>query len=430
MLPAHHSLQFRVHTRVLLTLLVALAATAMLWAEPPHRVLLREADSATKAGDLPLAIEKLEATCALRPDYPRGRFLLANAYLTAGRGSDALAQLRNLGERGITSGALKSPAVVAALGNLEGFADVAARFQQNAQPIGNAVTRHTLPAQEGIVESIAIDQQGRYYFGDVRQRCIWMLDENGALKRFSQVQDGMLGIFGLAIDEARGVLWAGVSAVPEMAGYTATDSGGGYVAEYDLATGSYRRSLQLPTAGGWHVLGSLRLARDGSVFVSDSASPVIWRAAPGATQLEAWLEHDHFASLQGLDFSADGRTLYVADYANGIWRIDVATKQPTLLKPAGDTTLFGIDDLHVVDDALLGVQNGIAPSRIVRIALRGDEPHHAEVLLQGHAAMTDAATGVLRNGRFEFLANSGWALFEGNKSAPAPRDVTVLALDL
>ncbi len=34
MLLAHHSLQFRVHTRVLLTLLVALGATLALWAVP------------------------------------------------------------------------------------------------------------------------------------------------------------------------------------------------------------------------------------------------------------------------------------------------------------------------------------------------------------------------------------------------------------
>ncbi|MDP1581424.1 MAG: hypothetical protein Q8M02_14215 [Candidatus Didemnitutus sp.] len=33
---AFHSLHFRVHTRVWLTLLVALAATALLWAGPTH----------------------------------------------------------------------------------------------------------------------------------------------------------------------------------------------------------------------------------------------------------------------------------------------------------------------------------------------------------------------------------------------------------
>ena len=62
-------------------------------------------------------------------------------------------------------------------------------------------------------------------------------------------------------------------------------------------------------------------------------------AAPGATQLEAWLKHDQFVSLQGLDFSADGKTLYVADYANGLWRVDLATRTPTLLAaPARATT--------------------------------------------------------------------------------------------
>ncbi|MDP2137345.1 MAG: hypothetical protein Q8J74_05780 [Candidatus Didemnitutus sp.] len=57
---ATHSLHFRVHTRVLLTLLVALAATTLIWAEPTYRPLLREAGDAPRAADLPAAPLKFE----------------------------------------------------------------------------------------------------------------------------------------------------------------------------------------------------------------------------------------------------------------------------------------------------------------------------------------------------------------------------------
>lgn len=430
MLLAHHSLHFRVHTRVLLTLVIALAATAALWAEPPHRTLLREAADAQKAGDATLAVAKLEAARAARPDYPRVRFALAGLYTAAGRTTEALAELTALADMGLAANLDRQPAL-APLRELPAYTALTARFAANAQPAGTAATVATLPAQDGIIESVAIDAQGRAFFGDVRNRCIWVRSPAGEVTRFSQPQDGLLGVFGLAIDEQRGVLWAGVSAVPEMLGYTATDRGWGYLAEYDLRTGAYRRSLQVPTAGGTHIFGSLRLAADGSVFVSDSASPVIWRATPEATQLEAWLEHDGFVSLQGLDFSADGRILYVADYANGLWAVDVATRQPALLAPAAGTTLFGIDDLHCTGDALLAVQNGIAPARIVRLALTDGGPLRAEVRLQGAQQLTDVANGTVHAGRFTFVSPSGWSLYEQpSATPPASRDVVLHALAL
>ncbi len=424
---AHHSLQFRVHTRVILTLLVAVAATAVLWAEPPHRILMREATAAMQAGDTATTIAKLEAVRELRPDYPRARSALAGLYANAGRPDDAVRELSALADRGLVTNLARNPAF-ASMRDLPAFAALAERFTTNAAPIGTVATELTLPAHHGIIESIAVDAQGRAFFGDVRNRCIWVRSAEGEVTRFSQPQDRLLGVFGLALDEARGVLWAGVSAVPEMAGFTAADRGLAYLAEYDLRTGALRRSLPMATPGGEHVFGSLRIARDGSVFVSDSASPVIWRAAQGATHLEAWLEHGEFVSLQGLDFTADGRTLYVADYANGIWAIDVATKNPTLLRPAEDTSLFGLDDLHFRDGALIAVQNGVAPVRIVRLTLGAEV--RATVLARSLDSIADAATGTLIGDRFVFVGNSGWSLFEGAKTEPAARDILLLALSL
>lgn len=426
---AIHSLHFRVHTRVLLTLLIALAATAALWAEPEHRQLLREAGAAQRDGNLPLMLEKLEAIRAQRPDYPRILFVLARGYTAADRAPEALATLDALARMGVT-GNISGDAALAPLRSLPEFSALAERFAANAGPMGTADPTHRLLAQSGIIESIAIDSRGRQFFGDVHNRCIWVRDTEGELTQFSNSNDGLLGVFGLALDERRGVLWAGVSAVPEMKGFTSTVRGWGYLAEYDLATAAFRRSLQVPSAGGPHVLGSIRLAPDGSVLATDSFSPVIWRAAPNATQLEPWLEHGDFVSLQGLDFSPDGRTLYVADYANGIWSIDVATRSPTLLKPAADATLFGIDDLHFVNGQLLGVQNGVNPARLVRITIQPDGPAQTQVLLQRHADMVEPATGTIHAGKFHFIGNSGWAVHEGAATPPAPRDVAVLALAL
>lgn len=426
---AFHSLHFRVHTRVLLTLLIALAATALLWAEPEHRALLRAANDAQRADDLGTAIAKWESVRALRPDYPRVLVTLARAYAATGNTAAAQSVLQDLQARGLTIDVSRDPQLSHSLEDLTGQA-LQAGLARNALPMGEATLHRRLPGQQGIIESAVVDQRNRWFFGDVRARCIWMMDQAGTLSRFTAADEQLLGVFGLAVDEASDLLWAGVSGVAETAGIPPTAHGKAALIAFDLNTGEQRFSVALPENTDAHVLGSLQLAPDGSLFVTDSLSPVIWRAAPGARELEIWLTHPDFVSLQGLVFSADERSLFVADYANGIWSISLATRRATLLHSARDTLLFGIDDLQQHRGDLIAVQNGTNPMRVLRVKLPGDGTAHASVLLQQHPLMRDPATGTIHNGQFFLIGDSGWALFAQPNSAPSPRDVPLLALSL
>lgn len=427
---ATHSLHFRVHTRVLLTLLVACAVTMALWAEPPQRALLREAAAAQKAGQLDRALEKLEAARALRPDYPRLLLEIARVNAAAGHADAACAALENLARIGFAFDPAKDP-VLAPLASAPAWSTLVARFDANAAPQGRADLALTLPARDGIVETAVVDSRDRWFFADVRNRCIWKRDADGALREFSHPSDGLLGVFSLAVDEKRGRLWAGVSATPETKKFTLAERSRAFLAEYDLATGAFVRAVTLPATDRPHVLGSLALAGDGSVFATDSAAPVIWRFAPEAASAEAWLESDQFASLQGIAFSADRSALYVADYANGVWRIDVASRTPRLLRAPADTTLFGIDDLRCSGRALVAVQNGIAPLRILRIELDDTgEARSATVLAAAQPRLDDLAGGWLHNGRYYVVGNAGWSLFESPGAMPAPRDVFVFSVTL
>src|SRR5262245_54600585 len=101
--PADGAPQVRVAGGGLLTLAVAIFCflCVALHAEPAHRALLREANAAAKASDIPLFIAKLEAARALRPDYPRVLFSLARGYAASGRADDALATLREVAAMGL-----------------------------------------------------------------------------------------------------------------------------------------------------------------------------------------------------------------------------------------------------------------------------------------------------------------------------------------
>ena len=130
-------------------------------------------------------------------------------------------------------------------------------------------------------------------------------------------------------------------------------------------------------------------------------------------------------------FTADGKSVIVADYANGLWRIDLATRTAALLHAPAHTTLFGIDGLYAASGGLVAVQNGIAPQRVIRIALGADsQPASVAVLRAGHAAMSDVSLGQVVGDRFHFIGNSGWSLYEDPAATPPPRNVVILSTRL
>jgi hypothetical protein len=106
----------------------------------------------------------------------------------------------------------------------------------------------------------------------------------------------------------------------------------------------------------------------------------------------------------------------MADYSTGLFDIDVTTKTVTHLPPLPGATLLGIDGLYSYNDCLIGVQNGVAPQRVVRLRLTKDlkrvEP--CEVL-EANNPLFDEPTptlGALVNDYFYFIANSQWGLVD------------------
>ncbi len=227
-----------------------------------------------------------------------------------------------------------------------------------------------LPAMTGLVEGIGHrSKTGAYYFGDVRLRCVWMRAADGTVTRFSAPDDRLLGVFRVAVDEARGALWASMGALDQMDGFAATHKGAGGLAELDLATGRVRRVVLAPADGAPHLLGDFVQLADGSLYLTDTTSPVIWRLAPGAAALEPFVAGG-FKSLQGITPTADGRGLFVTDYRVGVLHVDLATKAVrTLTAPAG-ADLRGLDTLlRTPDGALVAIFNATPRQRVLRLTL-------------------------------------------------------------
>lgn len=408
--------------------------------------LAREGTAAAEAGDKPGYLARMEAAAALRPDFPRILVNLAAAQVANDRADEALVTLERLAALGTHSPVEKS-ADFAALKERKEFQAVVKKLAANLAPKGEGVVDFSLAAMTGVVEGIAWrEKTGAFYFGDPHHRCVWVRRAadpkakggEAVVKRFTPEGEELLGVLGLLVDEDRGALWAATSAVPAMKGFEPAMDGTAALAEIDLESGAIRRVIPLTRRGGdqySHVLGDLTLGPDGSIFLTDSGGPQIWRLAPGAEALEPWLESREFLSLQGVVALPEAGALLVADHASGLLRVDLGTREVRRVDLPPDTTLVGIDALvRAPNGHVIAIQNGTRPSRVLRLVLEsGAEAVSAVTVLEAaHLTMPAPALGCIGpGGDLFFVGNSGWVRFDeaGAPDTP-PRLVPVFRTKL
>mgnify|MGYP000275862022 CR=1 FL=1 len=141
---------------------------------------------------------------------------------------------------------------------------------------------------------------------------------------------------------------------------------------------------------------------------------MLYTLRPGQTQLEPYVPKGKFAGPQGIVVSSDGKSLFVADYARGIFHVDRATHETTWLEPPKDAALTGIDGLTSYQGDLLAIQNGVRPHRVLRIAIDvpGKTIRRVEVVQMNHPAFDEPTLGVVVGRDFFYVANSQWGHFD------------------
>lgn len=399
--------------------------------------LAREGAKAAEAGDAPTYLSRMEVAAALRPDFPRILVNLAAAQVAADQPEAALATLEQLAALGVSSPVEKSADFVALRPRKE-FQAIVKKLAANLHPKGKGEIAFSLRDVTGLIEGIAWrEKTGEFFFGDVNGRAVWRRDKAGALARFTPEGDDLLGVFGLAVDEAAGALWVATAAVPAMRGFSPEQDGVAALAEVDLQSGTVRRTVPVVRRPGdqqSHVLGDLALGADGCVFVTDSGAPVLWRLPPGGAALEPLVEDPEFLSLQGIALLPGGVAV-LADHANGLLRVDLATRRVRLLEPPANTTLIGLDGLVATPEGqVLAIQNGLRPNRVLRIELDASAENitRVTVIESGHVTMAAPSLACLAiDGDCYFIGNAGWTRFENTEGQPSsPRLVPIFRLRL
>jgi hypothetical protein len=395
-----------------------------------HLEFRAAAHEAYQRKDFAAALSATREALKLRPDSPRYLHNLAALHALTGNPAAAIDHLRRLAALGVHTDVARDPDLAPLQGTAE-FAEVIGLLSANLEPRGTLGDFATLPGRTGILEGIAYrERTGELFLGDVHHRCIWRRTRDGELARFTAADADIAGIFAVTVDEERQTLWATMAAVPQMEGYEPEMKGFTAVAEFDLRTGELRHISPVADDGREHLLGDLTLAPDGTLYATDSRSPILWQVAPGAEEPTRLLDLPGHQSLQGI--ALVGRRIIVSDYSNGLLVVDLGNRQVAPLAPPENTTLLGIDGLTPIPGGVVATQNGTSPQRILRIALSPDLDRIAEVqvLASGHPALTDLSLITLVQDRPTFIAGSGWDALEGTRArAPAAHAVRLLQVE-
>lgn len=385
------------------------------------RRIYGEGLKAKAEGDYATYRARVEAALAIRPYHMDLVYKRAGAALLAGDTATALSDLRRVTESGLAYPADRDPD----FGKLKDHPELVRiihRFARNAEPKGASSEAFRIGPPDFGPEGIGYDSGTKSFFvSGVHRRGILRRDAKGVVSDFvPSARDGLWSAMGLAVDSKRGELWVGSAAMAETQGVDSLDSGRSALFRYDLRSGKLKTRYDVGKDEGPHVLGDITFGPDGSLYASDAGSNLIWRWERASDRLEILVDRNVLASPQGLAFGTDPRKLYVADYSRGIMVVDLDSNQVArVLEPEG-AALLGIDGLLAQRGALIAIQNGTNPRRILRLTLAPDgrSISRVDVLDSGNPEAIEPTHGVVVNDTLYFVANSLWGFFEGGRLPP------------
>jgi streptogramin lyase len=234
-----------------------------------------------------------------------------------------------------------------------------------------------VPGTKAFPESITSTSDGVLFVGRLGDGGIVRIKPRTAESAVF-VQPGASGsrsILGVFADEATSTLWACSNELSALGGPATGSDTGSALKGFDLKTGDGKRSVLLP--GSHAFCNDITVDGKGSVYITDSANPVILKLFPGATTFEVFAQDSAFSppqggiGLDGIAFGSDGN-LYLTTYTAGeLLRVEVKEGMAGRI-----TTLSGNHHLKF-PDALRALGNNSflvieGSGRLDRVVIRGD----------------------------------------------------------
>ena len=390
----------------------AQSSTAVAESAAVARTAWSHATAALQRQDLATARADVERAAGAWPVQPA--YLWARAVLAARAGDAQVLEesLKRLADIGLGRDLRTDTLMAQVLGPR--FDAIVARHDANRAALVKSARVPLLSDSTFWPEGIDADPRtGSLYVASVRHRVVAEVARDGSVGDLWQRDRGDLApVLGVRVDTARNSVWATTSGLRNVPGFRDADTANASLLRFDLRSRAIVQRIDLAPVDGGHVLGDLAVGGDGSVWLTDSRQPVLYRLRPNASTLEA-VRSPLFYSLQGVAPTPDGKTLYIADYALGILRMNLTTGVISALANPDGATSIGCDGIVWHRGALIAVQNGVAPARVIRIIpdTMRDRLLRIDVLDRNAGVADEPTIGTMFGDDYIYVANSQWEKF-------------------
>jgi hypothetical protein len=213
-------------------------------------------------------------------------------------------------------------------------------------------------------------------------------------------KNGILSVFGVAVDAQRHQLWVCSYPAPTR---EPPAPGISTLMAFDLKTGALKLSLPIPAPDS--ICNDIAIAKDDTAYISETMNGRIFKVRPHSDKLELFAADEALKFIDGIVFDSSGR-LYVNIVTTGaLFRvgIDKGGKYSGLTKITPSRALEGPDGFRPIKgDSFLIAEN--KAGTIDRVTIKGDEAT-VEMLKGGLLSPTSAVVrqgivyGVERKGK-------------------------------
>ena len=377
------------------------------------RARYREAVGAAQGGNWHQAHNSMKAAAEAWPTQVAYLIGVATAAAHLADTAAVARWLTRVADLGLTT-TLSDDSALARVAAAPMLGSVRARLFTNGGSRPNSVAINTSLPADFYPEGVDYDPESNsFYLASVRKRTVVRIGRDGAVKPFLPPVSARLdAALAVRVDPKRDLVWVTTRGYPAMEGFLAGDQTKASVVVFNRHTGERLASALAPNDGESHWFGDLIIDRAGAAYLTDSESPVVFKAVyrSGQITLTAIVRHRYFRSLQGLAFDASERRLYLADYSHGLLQLDLAQGTVRYLAPPPRSTLLGIDGMVRSGHSIYAVQNGVAPARVIRIDLDRAGPRVIAVsTVDRNLPVADEPTLVtVAHGQLVYVANSQW----------------------
>lgn len=374
------------------------------------RELIENGRSAYEKGDFESSLNFFIKANELRPYHPMITRLLVRLNSLTNRKQEAFESLNDLRLIDADVEFLLHSDLQVIQGD-KNFKEVQKAFDQMNAIEGDYDTVAVVTQRKLHPESIVVlPNDGGVLLGSVHEKRIVQIAENGTVDDWvPSGAHGLYAVMGMKVDEKRNLLWVASTAIPQMIWYSDELEDKAAVFAFDLTTKALVKKYE-PSIDGAYWFGDLAIAEDGTVYISNSQTPEIYRIESVDGEIVKWRTFPDLIALQGL--TVVDKDLFFADYILGVFSVptNAEAKTPIKINHPDGTIMKGIDGLYAKDNRLITIQNGVYPNRISSWKLSSDNKTVTEMkfLNKANSLFGEPTLGTVHEDTFYYIANSQW----------------------